>query len=287
MLNKVMRSRKYINSDIIGKETKLFYLFHSSVFSSLEPFERLALLQELENVEAEKQNRKPYEVVSDKRDVRLMNAGIILGKDGKSGKILFNEKYIFEGKEEVYNPETKEITYKEVDGFNLCLLDSMLHEQFHALFHHLILELNQGEGELYRELKEYKTYFECHEVSEKQQQADIKKAFYLYIANPDEHYAFKYAYENVLNIIQYLNNQHGYENSVDSYKDRQRRIRLMTEKSFLDDTGVATSYEEIYKILLSDWIFKFAQQNEYTPHTVSNDIYNSKSKKLLDHYHVF
>lgn len=285
MIDKIIRSRDYMNFDAIGKERKLFYLFHSSVFSSLKPSQRLALLQELENVEAEKQNRKPYEVVFDKKDGRLMNAGIILGKDGKPGKILFNEKYIFEGKEEVYDPKTKEITYKDVDGFNLCLLDSMLHEQFHALFHHLILELNQGEGELYRELKEYKTYFDCHEVSERQQQADIKKAFYLYITNPDEYYAFEYAYENTLNIFRYLNGRYGFDDSIGSYKDHQICTRRMAEQSFLYDTGVVSNYEEIYKILLNNWALKYAQQNGYTANSVMHDI--SNSKKLLGHYHVF
>ena len=101
-----------------------------------------------------------------------------------------------------------------MEGLNIRLLDSMLHEQFHALFHHLICGLNQGEGELYRELKEYKTYFDCHEVTERQQQADIRKEFYLYITNPDEYYAFEYAYENTLNIFRYINGRYGFDDSL-------------------------------------------------------------------------
>lgn len=285
MINKIIRSRDYMNFDAIGKECELFYLFHSSGFSSLKPEQRLTLLQELENIEAKKQNRKPYKVVSDNKDERLMNAGIIFGKNGKPGKILFNEKYIFEGKEKTYNPITREKTYEEVEGLNIRLLDSMLHEQFHALFHHLICGLNQGEGELYRELKEYKTYFDCHEVTERQQQADIRKEFYLYITNPDEYYAFEYAYENTLNIFRYINGRYGFDDSIGSYKDYQICTRRMAEQSFLHDTGVVSNYEEIYKILLNNWALKYAQQNGYTVNSVMHDI--SNSKKLLDHYHVF
>ena len=127
----------------------------------------------------------------------------------------------------------------------------MLHEQFHALFHHLICGLNQGEGELYRELKEYKTYFDCHEVTERQQQADIRKEFYLYITNPDEYYAFEYAYENTLNIFRYLNGRYGFDDSIGSYKDYQICTRRMAEQSFLHDTGVVSNYEEIYNN--SEW----------------------------------
>ena len=86
MINKIIRSRDYMNFDAIGKECELFYLFHSSGFSSLKPEQRLTLLQELENIEAKKQNRKPYKVVSDNKDERLMNRRIF-------GKMVNQVKY--------------------------------------------------------------------------------------------------------------------------------------------------------------------------------------------------
>ena len=61
MLKKVINSNVYQNSDVIEKERKLFLFFHSSFFSSLLPEERLTLLQELENIEAQKQKRPTYQ----------------------------------------------------------------------------------------------------------------------------------------------------------------------------------------------------------------------------------
>ena len=61
MINKIIRSRDYMNFDAIGKECELFYLFHSSGFSSLKPEQRLTLLQELENIEAKKMAVKALE----------------------------------------------------------------------------------------------------------------------------------------------------------------------------------------------------------------------------------
>ena len=281
MLKKVINSNVYQNSDVIEKERKLFLFFHSSFFSSLLPEERLTLLQDLENIEAQKQKRPTYEVIVGEANKRLMNAGVV----HKTGKIILNERYLFEGKEEMYNPSTKEIVYTDVKGFNLRLLDTILHEQFHVLFHHIISELEPDKGEIYRELKEYKTYFECHKVTEKQQRSDIKRGYYLYITNPDEYYAFKYAYENVLRIFDYFYEQYGVDSSMSDYKDYQKQTRAITEQSFFYDTGVQLSYEEIYKTLLTDWILKFAQRNCFNSYDVIHDV--DKSKKLLDHYHAF
>lgn len=285
MLKKVINSNFYQDSDIIEKEKKLFSFFHSSIFSSISVEERLALMQELENVEAKKQSRPIYNVTAGQANGRLMNAGVVFHTKEKPGKIIFNRKYLFEGKEEVYNPTTKEIVYTNVKGFNMRLLDTVLHEQFHALFHHILSELDPNKGEIYRELKEYKAYFACHVVTEKQQQSDIKKGYYLYITNPDEYYAFKYAYENVLRIFEYLYSQYGIDASIENYKNYQKQTRAITEKSFFNDTGVQVNYEEIYKILLNNWALKFAQNNGFNTHEVLYDI--GKSKKLLDRYHIF
>ena len=281
MLKMVLNSNEYKNLDAVGKEKKLLSFFHSSLFSNLSPDEKLILLQELENVEASKQKRESFEVVAHKPKDILMDAGLSIN----SKKIYFSEEILFEGMHEIYSTLTKTRFSEKIEGLNLFLLDCLFHEEFHILFNNCLLKCEQDVETLYRELKEYSVYMETHDISEKQQQEDIKMSFYRYITNPNEHYAFKYAYNNVINTFSSLNCTFGVDPNISSYLQDIEKLKKNTCLSFTYETGMNLNYNEIYEYLLDVWIQIFSNGMGYTKEEVVTDL--SLTKTMMSQYHVY
>ncbi len=123
-LNTLFNTKKWNRLNLIERERLLYTVFHRTNWKKLIPNNILPILQELENITAKKENRKPYNVGLQSTKYNDTLDDLIL--DISDHSILIKPNLIFRG---LKIQKDKYINIS--DRLNCSLLDYFLHEQKH------------------------------------------------------------------------------------------------------------------------------------------------------------
>lgn len=269
MLKYRLNSKTYIRLNIYQQENIILSYFHSSNFYNIPNHERIILLKELERIEAKKQKRQPFDVTEFNPKEMLLDAGVLYNKS----KIYFNKYTLQEGVSQILTEDGSTV-YSPVPHLNLFLLDCILHEQFH------IITLKNLESQLAyqcKELKEYLIYLSNTTIEElSNQQNNVKNHYYRYITNPYEFYAFQYAQENTLAIIEQLQKKYGEEKNINLYLEEINRTKKKAINSYRNEFGITIHFDDLWEKLMNNEILNFSQIHNLDYQELKQEINNSK-----------
>lgn len=260
-------------TNIFQKEKIISTLFHSKMWRKLNPKNRIFILQEIENIQAEKQKRNPYKIV-------LLNENYNLDRDLFDMMVNYNTKKIYMRCDYVEKGLKQNITYEGIrkidinDRLNVELLDGIIHEGYHIwTMQKAIKTKNMGNLKL-EDREVILGLLIRRNIGEKRNTENnvqiMENERYLYRVEPAEYYAFKYAKDYIDKLFEVLERKYekdeGYQNYLKYYYQEICDI----EKKYNEDKNESLCYQEIYKKVFFEYIEKFIDKDR------------RKAEKVLD-----
>lgn len=260
-------------TNIFQKEKIISTLFHSKMWRKLNPKNRIFILQEIENIQAEKQKRDPYKIV-------LLNENYNLDRDLFDMMVNYNTKKIYMRCDYIEKGLKQNITYEGIrkidinDRLNVELLDGIIHEGYHIWTMQKAIKTKDMENLKLEDREVILGLLIRRNIGEKRNAENnvqiMKNERYLYRVEPAEYYAFKYAKDYIDKLFGVLERKYekdkGYKNYLKYYYQEICDI----EKKYKEDKNESLCYQEIYKKVFFEYIEKFIDKDR------------RKAEKVLD-----
>lgn len=182
----ILTDKKYKGLNVYEKEKLIIQIFHSINWVKLKKENRIVVLQELEKIEAIKNNRDFYqfEVLDNdyKWETRLMD----ISSSYKEQKIFVRKNFIEDGIKQAITNHC--IEKKECDFLNAYLLKCLFQIQYHIMAEVYLKKLYSI---VYKEHLEYLIWILESDLDDKR----VKKnqSYYKYRMIPDKYYASLHA----------------------------------------------------------------------------------------------
>lgn len=272
----------YKNIPIAIRRNIIFSLFHTTNWHKINPCNRIYILQELENIQATLQNRKPATIEVVPSDWKFNELLMDFGTIRDENKYIVRKNFIEDGILQMYDKDHNVVKF-EVSFANYDLMDSILHEGYHMNTFNLFN--NHPEDIHFREHLEYQlycNYIYCNKISTRQSEYISSGKTYLYRSNPDEYYAFNYAEGIVKKYMGVVSLLYGTDNEFIKYKEHILNSRLQVENAFEKDYGFRLDYDRIYQLYLRSYYGDklVTELLECTCDDIKKEL--SKSKSLLN-----
>lgn len=278
----VFLNKKYIRLNPYQKERFLLELFHSRNWCKIHSEDRIYLLQEFENVKSNIDKRKAYKIVEFSSDWHWDRYLFDMFTKHRTQIMGIRKNLLGQGIKQK-NVDGKVIPYF-ISYLNLFLLDSIVHEGWHVNTKYKIAACQRDlprehlEQILWQQSRYYidnRTINTCIQNNKK----------YLYIAKPDEFYAFRYSFNYILDAFRRLEKKYGKDENMEMYLEEDIRFKSVIEEEYFNDTKKSLSYNEIYSHYLDLYIkslFDSDKKNDY--YELLNDLGSSFSltKSILE-----
>lgn len=269
----ILTSKKYKRFNPYQKEQLVLQLFHSVNWDKVRKEDRVILLQEIENIEAKKLHREPFEFVILRNDYKWNEFLMDFYINKQNKKIYSRKNYIEEG---IYQKvEDGKIREGKRLTVNFDLLDCMFHEQYHIMTHHYIKKLFMSSPTMYREHAEFLIWYSSSATKLDYNNLEMmKNRLYVYRMFPDEYYAYFYAEQKIKDTFAVLNQYYGIDANFELYLMNTQKEREHVVSSYIKDHDDvdAITYDELYQKCLNGYIHDYAEEENKTPQEVEKQL---------------
>lgn len=259
--NYILRNRNYKNQSLEEQEHFILSAFHSKNWEKIKKTDRIILLREVENIEAQKLQREPFEIKLLPADYKWNEFYMDFYVDKKNRKIYSRRNFVEDGIMQVQ--ENEQMKKTRIRHINYELLDCLYHEQYHIMTSHYFRIYQTGMENAYKEHSEYIVWGSRDgAMSIYNNQEMMKKRHYIYRMIPDEYYAFQYAEEKVKHKAQQLIDIYGEDKGYNYYLSVLEESKKGVVNNYYENTGdkEKLTYDQIYQKLLDSYIGDYEKE---------------------------
>ncbi len=263
----ILTDKKYKGLNVYEKEKLIIKIFHSINWVKLKKENRIVVLQELEKIEAIKNNRAFYqfEVLDNdyKWETRLMD----IGSSYKEQKLFVRKNFIEEGIKQAIKNNCVEKT--KCDFFNAYLLNGLFHAQYHIMTDVYIKKL---QSIVYKEHMEHLIWVLGGDLKDKKFKKD--QPYYKYRMVPDRYYASLYARIKMREVFSSFYQDYGLDESYSKYLHYGAELEKFVIDSYRADYNNSNVYseEELYSIFLEEYIRKISIRESISQEDIKREI---------------
>lgn len=274
----ILTDKKYQRLNPYQKENIILSLFHSANWNKINKIDRAIILQEVENIEAKKIHREPFQFVLLKSTYKWDDFLMDFGVNYTQKKIYSRKNYIEDG---IYQKVVgNKIEKGKASALNLYFLDSIFHEQYHIMTRHYLNAYFHMNSILYREHAEHLMWW-CSSETKKlyNNQEMMRNRRYIYRMFPDEYYAFSYAEQKMSHTFTKLNSFYGLDENWNLYLEKIRMEKENTIISYQNNCKDSNplTYDELYQKSLNEYIASYAMDEDISVSEVENRLKLQKS----------
>lgn len=255
--------------NLFQKEEIISELFHIQMWKQINPKNRKILLQEIENIQAKKQKRDPYQIT-------LLSENCNWDYDLFDMMVKYNTKKIYMRRDYIEKGLKQEITAEGVnksdinDRLNVELLDGIIHEGYHIWTMQKLRNIDKDRKlnieDINIEDREIVLWVQMQIIIGKKKKSEnnvktMQNERYLYRTEPKEYYAFKYAKDYIDRLFGRLEKKYGKDTGYQNYLKSYYQEIYDIEELYKKDRSESLCYQDIYKRIFLEYIEKFIDKD--------------------------